>query len=452
MILYARVENYRSIGERQELNFMSSTDKAHFETLISEGSSNILPVIPIYGGNATGKTNILKFLKTLSEIIRGELTIEKAYDPCKFTDKVDTIFEVFFYKKNIKYYYKLDYNKNNISAECLYYYPNGKISKIFEKKNNSYTFGTNFESLLKNYSVDISNNVNFLFTISTFLKGKSEYIDEVISFFKDDFIFINFKDDKDELEKSKEFFKENLNKDKLKSFIEYFYQHLNIGAKKISFETQFSNSQKKELLENLIKNKKILSSILKQGFNKNSKKNGIHLEAELDVNNLKNILFNDTTTLSLIYEINKKEISIPIEEESKGIQKIFILGTPIADALYNNKIVIFDELELGFHPLLSRKIIELFLDKQTKAQLIFTTHNTTLLDLDLFRRDQIYFVSRTSETKFQSIFNSLGSINGIRKSTDIERAYLEGKYCSTPNFNNFKNDELIGEILCPPEV
>ena len=73
---------------------------------------------------------------------------------------------------------------------------------------------------------------------------------------------------------------------------------------------------------------------------------------------------------------------------------------PITDALCGDKIIVFDELEVGFHPLLSRKIIEIFMSKKTKAQLLFTTHNTNLLDLEFFRTHHINIAIRTEKTLF----------------------------------------------------
>lgn len=130
----------------------------------------------------------------------------------------------------------------------------------------------------------------------------------------------------------------------------------------------------------------------------------------------------------IYYETEDGDFEIPIEEESEGIKKIFYLGVFLAEALYYNKIVIFDKLEVGFHHLLARKIVELFLSEKNRAQLLFAAHNTTLLDLNLLRRDQIYFTNRSPKTGFKTIIKSLGQIPGVRKSTDIEKAYLEGKY------------------------
>lgn len=442
MILYARVENYRSIGEKQTLSFVANTDKSHNDLLIEEESLKVLPVIPIYGGNATGKTNILKFLKTLVEIVTGKLDIEKAYEPCKFyQEKIETIFEVVFIEDQIKYYYKISYTDKKILEEGLFYYPNGKISKIFHKLNKEFSFGPTFESYLSKYSENLSEKACFLNTISKFLGDATKNLNDVNRFFKENFIFINFDTTTYNIENAKEIFKKNPeNNKKLKEFIDYFYKHMNIGAKGIVYSSGFKPEQS-DILKKIFDNKEFLQKL--------SKKQDEKLKIELGFNKeeLIKMLLADSDKMYLVYETKNGDVEIPIEEESEGIKKIFSLGLPIAEALCQNKIIVFDELEIGFHPILSRKIVELFLGPKNKAQLLFTTHNTNLLDLELFRRDQIYFASRTENTDFKTVIKSLGEIPGIRKSADIEKAYLEGKYSDAPTYERFNRDE-IGDILC----
>lgn len=442
MILYARVENYRSIGEKQTLSFVANTDKSHNDLLIEEENLKVLPVIPIYGGNATGKTNILKFLKTLVEIVTGKLDIEKAYEPCKFyREKIETIFEVVFIEDQIKYYYKISYTDKKILEEGLFYYPNGKISKIFHKLNKEFSFGPTFESYLSKYSENLSEKACFLNTISKFLGDATKNMNDVNRFFKENFIFINFDTTTYNIENAKEIFKKNPeNNKKLKEFIDYFYKHMNIGAKGIVYSSGFKPEQS-DILKKIFDDKEFLKKL--------SKKQDEKLKIELGFNKeeLIKMLLADSDKMYLVYETKNGDVEIPIEEESEGIKKIFSLGLPIAEALCQNKIIVFDELEIGFHPILSRKIVELFLGPKNKAQLLFTTHNTNLLDLELFRRDQIYFASRTEKTDFKTVIKSLGEIPGIRKSADIEKAYLEGKYSDAPTYERFNRDE-IGDILC----
>lgn len=433
MILYARAKNYRSIGTEQTISFVANADKSHSNILKKDDNLKILPVIPIYGGNATGKTNLLKSIKTLVNIITGEIKIEKAYEPCKFYEgKEETTFEIVFSKNEIKYYYKLSYTAEEIKEEALYYYPNGKISKIFYNNNGTYSFGNSFESSLAQYTINISKSSCFLNILSTFLGNKIESLNNVVNFFKNDFTFINLDKNLYTIEKVKEILKKDKEKsEKIKEFIGYFYRHMNIGARGIIYNSLNSKlkDDTKDKLKEILKNKKLASQ-----FNK----------LKLSEKDLLDILLEEDDKIYLVYETENRNFEIPIEDESEGIKKIFTLGMPLAEALCHNKIVIFDELEVGFHPLLARKIIELFLSEKNKAQLLFTTHNTNLLDLTLFRRDQIYFVSRTRKTDFKTTIQSLGQIPGVRKSADIEKAYLEGKYSDTPTYSSFNINDVGG--------
>lgn len=433
MMLYARAKNYRSIGTEQTISFVANTDKSHSNILKKDDNLKILPVIPVYGGNATGKTNLLKFIKTLVDIVTGKIKIEKAYEPCKFyKGEEETTFEIVFSKNEIKYYYKLSYTAEEIKEEALYYYPNGKISKIFYNNSGTYSFGNSFESSLAQYTINISKSSCFLNILSTFLGDKIESLNNVVNFFKNDFTFINLDKDLYTIEKVKEILKKDKEKsEKIKEFIGYFYRHMNIGARGIiynSLSSKFKDDTKDKLKE-MLKTKEFASQ-----FNK----------LKLSEKDLLEILLEEDDKIYLVYETKNGNFEIPIEDESEGIKKIFTLGMPLAEALCHDKIVVFDELEVGFHPLLARKIIELFLSEKNKAQLLFTTHNTNLLDLNLFRRDQIYFVSRTQQTDFKTTIQSLGQIPGVRKSADIEKAYLEGKYSDAPTYSSFNINEVGG--------
>lgn len=436
MILYARCKNYRSIGEEQTISFLANTDTSHIDILKEENTLKILPVIPIYGGNATGKTNVLKSIKTLVEIVNGKIEIEKAYEPCKFyAQEKEITFEIIFIKNRIKYYYKLAYTNKEIVEEALYYYPKGKLSKIFLNIENNYSFGTSFESNLTQYTANPSKTTCFLNTISRFLGEKIDSLNNVINFFKNDFVFINFDKNLYNIEKIKEVLKSDKEKrKKIEQFITYFYRHMNIGAKGIMYKSLNSNLKNNiAQLKEILKDKDILNDL-------KSHMNQINISDE----DLIKSLLSEDNNIYLIYETKTGNVKIPIEEESEGIKKVFMLGMPLADALCHNKIVIFDELEVGFHPILSKKIIELFLSKKNNAQLLFTTHNTNLLDLKLFRRDQIYFASRTKNTDFKTILKSLSEIPGVRKTADIEKAYLDGKYSNAPTYNSFDTNKVGG--------
>ena len=186
------------------------------------------------------------------------------------------------------------------------------------------------------------------------------------------------------MEKIKDILKANEEKNKIiKEFIEYFYRYMDVGIKNIKY-----NILSQDFIENTkIKVKEILEN------------------KELNEKELLEIFLEKDNRIYLVYEIKDGELEIPIEEESEGIKQILYLGVSLAEALYYNKIVVFDKLEVGFHPLLARKIVELFLSEKNRAQLLFTAHNTTLLDLNLFRRDQIYFTNRSPKQVLKQLYN-----------------------------------------------
>ncbi len=414
MILYVRAENYRSIGKQQELNLFPGSDKSHKRNIIDYEKEQGLSAIPIYGGNATGKTNILKVIKTLKKIITLDKDIKEYYEPCEFTDEDNIHLELIFFKDNIKYYYAIKYNDMEILEERLYYYPKLRITKIFDR-NEEKPYGTKFEKMFKKYGDDTPKSISMLRFLATWLKGNEENIDRAFNFFSNDIITLNLGEEPS-IKESIKHLRSDENHKKFKEFIEFFYTHLNVGAKGIRISNALKNISNYDL-QNLTKD--MLDELIKA---------------------------NEEPKLELMYEVNGKEIFIDIENESKGMQKIFTMGRFFADALCNDKVVVFDELEISFHPILSRKIIELFFEEKTNAQLIFTTHDTNLLDLKLFRRDQIYFTERTAKTGFQTNIKSLAELPNIRKTTDIEKAYLQGNYCDAPLEKNFPLNELLGDL------
>lgn len=438
MIIYMKIENYRSIGEAIEINFLANSDKSHIENLINLNNTNLLSVISIYGGNATGKTNIIKAIKNIVEIISGVKSIEEAYDPCKFYPKTETNFEIFFIKNSIKHFYKLNYNKEKILEEKLYYYPKGKIAKIFDRKNSTFTFGNSF-TLLENYKT-ISEKTNFLKTINEFLQGKIAEIEVVIKFFINEIVFMGLNDIEKDLKIAEEKYKKSYledNSNNTKKFLDYFYNNLNLGKIDIVYPARVSETINAALHNFLEENNN------KSHTNNNSSKKEkelTHISFKISEDILKRFhsMLNITPKeleIVMKYRFKKKDIRISLHEESKGMQKIFSLGETIVDILENNKLLLFDELEVGFHTLLAKKVIELFLAKNNSAQLLFTTHDTSLLNLEIFRRDQIYFTCRSKETDYNTKLISLGEIPGIRKTTDIEKEYLEGKYCPLPEYS-----------------
>ena len=134
-------------------------------------------------------------------------------------------------------------------------------------------------------------------------------------------------------------------------------------------------------------------------------------------------------------------------EESTGVKRLFQMICPIIDILNKGKILICDELESSLHESVIFQIVQLFqyYQKDKFAQLIFSTHDTSLLDTDLFRRDQVWFTQLNKERATD--LYSLVEIKNVRKSENLEKGYVSGKYGAIPMLNKKFFHELEENIL-----
>lgn len=132
-------------------------------------------------------------------------------------------------------------------------------------------------------------------------------------------------------------------------------------------------------------------------------------------------------------DVNPKKFFLNLDVESLGTKQLFWLSPILKEVFEKGKTMVIDELDRSLHPFLVKFLVELFHNpdlNQTNAQLIFTTHDTTLLSLDTFRRDQIYFVEKDPHTAATELY-SLDEFS-VRKNENIEKGYLLGRYGAIP--------------------
>ena len=134
-------------------------------------------------------------------------------------------------------------------------------------------------------------------------------------------------------------------------------------------------------------------------------------------------------------------------EESTGVKRLFQMICPIIDILNKGKILICDELEASLHESVIFQIVQLFqhYQKEKFAQIVFSTHDTSLLDSDLFRRDQVWFTQLNKERATD--LYSLVEIKNVRKSENLAKGYVSGKYGAIPMLNKKFFQELEDNIL-----
>ena len=397
MLLEFTIENFLSYKDKVCFSMEAdSTQGLDDNYVVFDENKKILKTAAIYGANASGKSNLFKVLSTIIDMLKysSNMNINDTLPiiPFKFNNTNNNFskFEIRFIKNNIKYVYGFSANENYINEEYLYYYPNNKKALIFDRTNtNEYSFVKDIR-LLNSIKEKTANNKFFLSTATTW---NYELTKPVYEFLTEDInVFIDINGLK---EYALEIYSKDLETDnKLKEFALNFLKEADINITDYIFEqfifTVSANSTKRIYIP------------------------------------------------KFIHTINNKKYTLNYEEESLGTQILFILLPFIANSILNkNKVLIVDELDKSLHPYLVKYIVKLFNNKDTNkncSQLIFNTHETNLLDLNILRRDQIWFTEKDYKTGSSDLY-ALNDF-GVRNNENIEKGYMLGKYGAIPNIIN----------------
>lgn len=185
-----------------------------------------------------------------------------------------------------------------------------------------------------------------------------------------------------------------------------------------------------------IKNNENIKKIMIKFLNKI----GVNIK-DIDVNIETNEIIDENLPLKFVQEAIQEKIevnfiydgySLNLKNESAGTKKIFKLLCRLLDIIKNGKILIADELERSLHPTILKELLKMIMSNGNNgAQLIFTSHDTTLLDLNLMRKDQIWFAEKNPKTLSSEYF-SLVEFRDIRQNEDIRVGYLRGRYSDIP--------------------
>lgn len=403
MLLQFKCKNHRSIKDEVTFSMRASADNTHSSSLISFNENKYLRCAEIYGANGSGKTSVLDALAKMSLIILnsnnhqpGDFIIRA---PHKLSEKSEpTEFSIIFEKNNKKYSYAFSYNEQGILNEYLYYWPGQKKAKIFSRSYDKFDFSDSFSKQGENCNGRLKTN-QLLLSLAAKETDIKEIAD-VFLFFRNDLIVYP-----GEPNNWFEYSVEKLQNDatEKQAFLNFMKK---IGSDIIDVKSKIEKRQLTEKEIPPVLPQFVRSQILMQPAN-----------------------FID---LKLIYE----KFSLDINEESEGIQKLFRFLCPLIDILYSGKIFICDEIETHLHPSIVYEIINTFIqNKQTNGQIIFTTHDTDLLDLDFIRRDQIWFTELKPENRSTDLY-SLAELKNVRKDENIKKGYISGKYGAIPILNN----------------
>ncbi|QWF69715.1 AAA family ATPase [Methylomonas paludis] len=412
MLLEFRVRNFRSIRDEIIVSFIASNDKKLAETNLTSTSLKSLSYVVrsavIYGPNASGKSTILQALNYMRSVVSESATSMQSgqhfnVQPFRLDSSCVTMpteFEITFLLYGIRYQYGFSLTPEKIIDEWLLVYRAAKPQQWFNRhydestQNSVYEFSSHLSGPRKVWQKTTRSNALFLSTAAQF---NSLLILPVYRWIVEQLVPLNTGF--------------NLSADLTTALLQS-----DIGKREIC---EFLASADISISE--------IFSVPRQGYRQLIlfSPEGPHITSEE----------NEIIIPQFVHKTEKGSATFELHEESIGTQHLYALAAPILDALRYGKLIIVDELDSSLHPLMVRKLVRMFHDTKINklgAQLLFTTHDTSLLDRALFRSDQIWFTE-----KDQNQATNLYPLTDFspRENEAWERGYLIGRYGAVPFFN-----------------
>ncbi|MDZ7772206.1 MAG: ATP-binding protein [Balneolaceae bacterium] len=427
MILEFSFSNFGPVHDRVTLSFEATNDDtlgSYYITKLPDGT-RVLKLGIIYGPNASGKTNILNALQMLRDLVLKPL--DQKTDPIRYHKhklgtavEEDTRFNLTFYLDEIKYDYDIVFNNQFIRREVLNYYPKNKKALFYEReydgKVSTIEFGSTLENIqaqdTRNLEANTIKNVTVMGAYSK-TNVSIPILDSLIGWFDNNFLPIISPEDKENLFSwtSGIIDRGVIQKKQVVEFLKN--ADLNITDLNIVEDEISISDQMLEKIEQM----------------------PIPDEAKREIKERKKLKSLD---VEFLHEFKgqgseKLTMTLPKEEESNGTRRYFQLVGPLLMALKSNSFLFIDEIETSLHPDLLEQLVVNFLENSDFAQLLFTTHNISLLTRrDILRNDAIWFTEKNEKGATDLFSLSDFKSDKIRKTSSIFNAYDLGKLGAKP--------------------
>ena len=403
MVLQIRLSNFFSINEEVILDMQAaSLQTKESKDLLGNtfvcNDERLLKTVAIYGANASGKSNIIKAIRACVQMIfeshnYNENTIF-AFTPFKFGGVgKPSKFYIRFLIEGVEYEYSFSLTKTEIITEALYYYPIGRKKLVFsrdERKGPDKKDIYEFRSAIRR-PMDVAGNTSK----KTLFVSRASQMDRDVA--KDVFRYFNER-----------------------FILNYF------GYNSYSIESLLNE------------NKDLILRVLKAADS-----DIIDIRSQHELRSLTTAVFDPLSNQLLsrddiqkpqlkITTFHRNNPEVPFDfysEESSGTQEFFHMMLTILNIIKGNKVLLIDEISMGLHVNLVEYILNLFHQSES-AQLIFSTHNTNLLNMRKLRKDQVYFVNKRDDGS--SDLYSLFDFKDFRENMDAEKAYLQGRFDAIP--------------------
>ena len=413
MLIELKIKNFRSFREETILSMVASTDKTHIDNTIivpAFGGRSLLRSAVVYGANAAGKSNLIAAINFIDDFVNTSME-RKLDSPINATpfllvsepNTAPSEFEITFIdEESVRYQYGFHVSTKQVEREWLIAYPKGLPQTWFER--------------------EFSSESNPIWYFGRNLKGKNSQMAELT---RPDVLFLSNA--------------AKLNHHQLGRVFKWFQKSLRvIGADQLSpFLFTYSAARAKEDKRAQERIHRLIAvadfgisgfDIREETYTEKDLPEDMPAELRTKLINKKHL------DVYMRHPVGKAEIEValPLEEESNGTKRLFALSGPLAEVLENGWTFFVDELDASLHPMLVRYLIKLFHNPQINpkgAQLIFNTHDTSLMDCCLFRRDQIWFV----EKDIQNCSHLYPLLDySPRKDEALAKGYLLGRYGAIP--------------------
>lgn len=420
MLIEFSVANFRSIRDRQTLSLIANAGKelrdSHVMPAGAPNTPDVLRSIVLYGANASGKSNLLYALRFVGDFVRNSTSRTQLGDPIPYhpfairiadAKAAPSEFEVTFVQAGVRYHYGLAVTPEAVIAEWLHAFPEGRQQMWFQRRfdpnteTTSWEYGPNLRGQKKVWQDATRPNALYLSTAV------------------------------------------QLNAEQLKPVFDWFTVTLrNIGPYarvNEGFTTRQCEQDahwKARVLEFLLASDLGIADIQIEKHKFDPASFGKSMPEPLRAYFAEQMKDSEVAEVRLTHRSGDGHaLTLPLEEESGGTAKAYALAGPWVDVLTNGYALVVDELDTSLHPQLLRHLVRLFNHPATNpkgAQLIFSTHDTSLLDTGLFRRDQIWFMEKDAE--LASHLYPLTDFSP-RKGENLEKGYLQGRYGALPIFS-----------------
>lgn len=417
MLIEFNVKNFRSFWETQTLNLVASSLSELQENNTIRPKTNSLPRLlrsaVVYGPNGAGKSNLITALHFMKEFIlssskesqEGETIKRKSFLLHSNGPNESSVMEVIFIEGDVRYQYGFAVTNQRVVQEWLLAYPENRAQRWFERsynpdtKQEQWLFGSKFTGPKKLWKEATRSNALFL---STAVQLNNDQLKPIYSWFQKLAIIrhgqlinpeftIRTCQDKESCQRILDFM----------NGADLSIDGIDVTEKKITQEQLKLPSDMPIDLQKIIKKDIIDTTFYKVEF--------VHQNREIGFT-----------------------VSLPLEEESDGTQKLFAYAAPWLDVLDNGLVLVVDELDNSLHPHIVRFLLQLIQNSTTNkkgGQLIFSTHDTSILDQNILRRDQIWFIEKDSMQASQ--LYPLSDFHP-RKGEALEKGYLQGRFGALP--------------------